>query len=197
LEKIWKHIQSWFGQADESSANNPYLHEVLKRDGAWLESYKSWLKTPELEDVIAWVHGQWVLFHDNMEAMDEGIDFLQTPSSKGLVLYFRRWENPPTDPLYYLEFLKDQVLNLDYKVQVADIRVYLNNGNEERLERYYLKPRIKFSEHKKSDQKFGNILLEVLFRKEQAFFLKLQATRYNGHEFSKGYEFDELVKSIF
>ncbi|MEZ4981464.1 MAG: hypothetical protein R2769_07750 [Saprospiraceae bacterium] len=122
----------------ESSANNPYLHELLERDNVWLESYKDWLSTSELDDVIAWVHGQWFLFHDNMESMDEGIDFLQTPSSKGLVLYFRRWEKTHHKSLILFRIFKRPGFKVELAVQVADIRVYLNNDKEERLERYYL-----------------------------------------------------------
>ncbi|MCB0663320.1 MAG: hypothetical protein KDC24_11315 [Saprospiraceae bacterium] len=197
MSHIWKHIQTWFKKAEESSPTNPFIHEELKRDREWLVQYEAWEHSTEINRFLGWVHEQWECFHHNFLDLHEGIDFLQTPSSNGLVLYFRRWEWPIKDPAYFLEFIKDRVSEQNYKIQVADRMVYLKDGKQETVERYYMKPRLEFDENYKAKQRYGNILIELVYKNDQAFYLKLQATRYASHEHTTGYNFSQLLTALF
>ncbi len=124
------------------------------------------------------------------------MDFLDTPSSKGFVIHFHKTEFTRPDATYLLDYLKEKVLVLHYKVQLSDTRTYTKNDWVETVERHYLKPRATFEAGSKTNQRFGNVTIELMLRNDLPHQLKFQATTYSDHLFAKADDFKDLMLAL-
>lgn len=196
MADIWDYFKNLFKKSEESSPTQPYLHEVIERSEAEKSDYEFWKTTLVRRRLIDWLSDQYAIFRVLPQDVDEAMDFLNTPSSKGFVIHFYKTNYSRRDVTFLMDYLKEQVLALDYKTQVSDTRTFNRPNWVETIERHYLKPRPDFEQKGKFNQKFGNVTIEMQLRNDQPYHLKFQATTYNDHLFKDAHDFEDLMQAV-
>ncbi len=196
MADIWDYLKNLFTKSEGSPSSQPFLHEVIVRSAEEKADYEHWKNTLVRRRLMDWLNDQYAIFRVLPQDIDEAIDFLNTPSSKGFVIHFYKTNYSRRDVTHLLDYLKEQVLVLDYKIQVSDSRTFNRPNWVENLERHYLKPRPDFEQKDKLSQKFGNITIEIQLRNDEPYHLKFQATTYNDHLFKDAHDFEDLMQAV-
>lgn len=196
MSNIWNQIKALFSAAEESSPLQPAIHEVIKRSEKELEDYEFWKNTIVCRRLSDWLGNQFALYQSLPNDTDEAIDFLNTPSMKGFVIHFAQTQYSKRDAVHFLDFLKEKVKILNYRIQLSDVRTYSRPKWVESVQKHYLKPRNVFEEGKKIDQLYGNISIDLVLRNDQPYHLKLSATSYTDHLYQEAKTFGELMSAL-
>jgi hypothetical protein len=200
MDNIWTYFKSLFAKAEESSPSKPLIHELIERSDSEADDYQRWKNTLVCRRLMDWLDNQYAVYRILPQDVDEGLDFLDTPSSKGFVVHFHQTRYSRRDATHFFDYLKEQVLGLGYRPQISDTRTYNRASWVETVERHYLKPRTHFPVEEemggKIDQKFGNILIELELRNDQAYNLRFRATSYNDRLYEEAEDFQELMKEV-
>jgi hypothetical protein len=196
MADIWDYFKGLFKKAENSSPTQPLLHEMIQRSAEEKEDYEFWKNTLVCQRMLNWLHEQYLIFRVEPDNIDEAIDFLDTPSSKGVVVYFFKTQYSLRDVTHFFDHLKEQVLQLNYRTQISDLRSYERNDWVETVQRHYLKPRPAQNDQGQSEQQYGNIMIELTLRNDQIFNLKFRATTYRDHKFAVAQDFVQLMQSV-
>ena len=200
MDSLWNYFKNLFNKAEESSPSQPLIHEMISRTEAEREDYKRWKNTIVCQRLMDWLNSQYAIFSAAPKDTDEAVDFLDTPSSKGFVIHFHQTGYSKRDATHFFDFLKEQVLALEYRSQISDLRTYNRSGWVETIERHYLKPGPRIRKEPQDDgrflQKYGNIMIELELRNDQVFNLRFRATSYKDSLFKEAREFEELMQGI-
>ena len=200
MDSLWNYFKNLFDKAGESSPSQPLIHEMIVRSDEEREDYAHWKKTLVCRRLEDWINNQYAIYRVTPRDIDEAIDFLDTPSSKGFVIHFSKTRYSRRDATHFFDFLKEQVLALEYRSQISDLRTYNRPDWVETIERHYLKPGPRIRKEPQEDgrflQKYGNITIELELRNEQVFNLRFRATSYQDSLFKEAREFEELIQRI-
>ncbi|MBK7871283.1 MAG: hypothetical protein IPJ74_11700 [Saprospiraceae bacterium] len=196
MADIWNYLKNLFNKSEESSPSQPYLHEMIERSEEEKSDYAHWKETLVRRRLTDWLNDQYAIFRVLPNDIDEAMDFLDTPSSKGFVIHFYKTNYSRRDVTHLLDYLREQVLGLDYRTQISDSRTFNRPNWVETIERHYLKPKPDFQHEGKFNQKYGNITIEMSLRNEQPHQLKFQATSYKDHLFKDAHDFEELMQEV-
>lgn len=201
MSDIWNYFKQLFKKEAKSSPTAPFIHEIIQRNEEEIAAYQLWKRSLAKHRILDWLNMQYAayLLQDTEPAAT--IDFLNTPSAKGFVLYFDdQLHNNTKDYIHLFDFLKERVLDIGYKSYVSDLRTYNRTQNNktwvETIQRHYLKPRPKFVENQPLKQRYGNIKIELLFRNERIINLQFSATNYQDRKFEKAETFKDLMKIL-
>ncbi len=192
---FWKKITDLFTQAEDSSPSQPVVHEMIERTTEQKKDYEFWKSTLVRRQLLDWLVHQYGLFKALPKETDEAIDFLNTPSSKGFVIHFYKTQYSERDATYFFDYLKEKVLAAEYRTQISDRREFNRPSWVEKIERHYLKPQPDFLKEgvDKFNQRFGNVTIELEFRDDKPYRLKLRATGYKDSLFKDTEDFEDLV----
>ena len=197
MADLWEYLKNLFGRADKSSPAHPFIHELIERSEQEQADYERWKKTLVRRRLQGWLADQYAIYSVLPDDIDEALDFLDTPSSKGFVIYFHKTQYSLRDATHFCDFLRERVLSLNYRTQISDTRTYQKAGWVETSERHYLKPRPeRLEEQGKMRQQYGNITIELILRDERPFNLKMQATHYRDFQFEEPWDFKELMQHL-
>lgn len=203
MPSLWKKIQNLFRpdsietHHDASLYNIPAIHEIIQRSEAEKNDYAQWRQTLVRRRLVDWLSAQYTISRVLPNDIDDGFDFLDTPSSKGFVIHFYKTNYSLRDTTQFFDYLKEQILQLEYWPQISDTRTYNRPGWVETVERHYLKPKPDFLNQKSLvNQRFGNITIENILRNNQPYHLKFRVNSYNDHLFSQPKDFHELMQAI-
>jgi len=198
MSNFWNKIKKLFSDSEQSSPSQPAIRQMIERSEEEKADYVQWKKTAASRRLLDWLNDQYIQFKRQTNNIDEAIDFLNTPSSKGFVVHFYQTRYSPREIIHFFDFLKEKVLTLNYSSYVSDSRTYNRPKWVETVQRHYLKPKIlrQAAEQKKTDQQFGNITIELLLRNDKIYQLKFRATTYQDHKFMKAKDFPELMQSL-
>lgn len=197
MSDLWSYFKTLFQQSKVSTPSKPLVHELIIRTEAERADFLHWKETVVFKQLKSWISSQYVLFQQSPEAVDESIDFLDMPSSKGFAIYFHKTGYTTREAMHFLDFLKDQVLRMDYRVQISDLRSYERPGWVETVQRHYLKPRPAMDEKRQLRQRFGNITIELFQRDDRPHNLRFRATSYRDHLFQDAEPFHVLMNELF
>jgi hypothetical protein len=198
---LWQYVKDLFKAEQESSSIKPFIQEPLERLENETESYEIWKRTLAKQRLLDWLNIQYATFTMSGESeIDKTIDFLNTPTSKGFVIHFNDKFHNRKDIIYLFDYLKERVLEMNYKPYMSDTRTYNQTRNDknwvETIERHYLKPRFKVLEDNTFDQRFGNIKIELLFRNDVIRNLQFSATRYHDRNYKEANTFNDLMREL-
>ncbi len=196
MSDFWKYIKNIFKAAEESSPNQPVIHELIIRTDEEQKDYDYWKETLVRRRLSDWLNQQYAIYKVLPNDIDEGLNFLNTPSSKGFAIHFHQTQYSKRDAVHFMDYLKERVLSLNYRTQISDARVFNRTNWVEAIQRHYLKPRINFEEGKKTNQKFGNITIELVFRNDIPYQLKFQATTYSDSLYKDASDFSDLMNHL-
>ncbi len=195
----WKYFKRLFKKAETSSPSQPLIHELIERSAEEKADYSYWKETLVCRRLRDWLAEQYAIFRVAPRDIDEGIDFLNTPSSKGFVIHLSRMRYSQRDVTHFFDFLKEKVRQLDYRSQISDVRSYQRADWVETIERHYLKPPPSFGHHAATgrfDQRFGNIMIELESRNDRVYQLRFRATAYRDHLFEDAEDFKDLFQEL-
>lgn len=196
MKDVWDYLKGLFQKAEESSPSNPYLHELIERTEAEKAAFEIWKGSLSQRRMLDWLNDQYAIWQVLPDDIDPAIDFLNTPSSKGFVVHLTKKEYHREDSTHLFDYLREQVLALNYKPQLSDTRTWAGKSWVERVERHYLKPRPAWATEKKFNQGFGNVTIELSFRNDVPHHLKFSATSYNDHLYAGAGDFKELMQAV-
>lgn len=196
MSDFWKYIKNIFKAAEESSPNQPVIHELIIRTDEEQKDYDYWKETLVRRRLCDWLNQQYAIHKVLPNDIDEGLSFLNTPSAKGFAIHFHQTQYSKRDAVHFMDYLKERVLSLNYRTQISDARVFNRANWVEAIQRHYLKPRINFEEGKKTNQKFGNITIELVFRNDTPYQLKFQATTYSDSLYKDASDFSDLMNHL-
>lgn len=193
---LFDRISSFFNQeAEASSPGNPALHELIERDEAELADYEHWKNTLGSKRLLNWLQDQYAVYLGEGRG-DEAIGFLDTPSTKGFVIYFYQTQYTEREIQHFFHYLKERVQDLDYRVDISDRRVFSRKTWVETVERHYLKPRKIYEEGKLMEQAFGNVTILFEKRDGRPHNLRLKATVYQDALYEEGRSFRALMMAL-
>ncbi len=195
-DKLWNYLRRLFQSAETSSLARPFLHEVLRRDAEQKADFEQWQESLMRRRMTDWLADQYAVWLTDPERLDEAIDFLDTPSSKGFVIHFHKTRYNRREVTHLFEYLHHKVHALDYRRQHADVRTYQREGWVETVERYHLKPRVRTGDGDKLNQRFGNITIELTLRNDRVFNLKFRANTYSDRAFQEADSFGALMQAL-
>lgn len=198
MTDLWDYVKKLFSKAEESAPNQPLIHEVIKRSEEEKADRKHWQESLVCRRLKDWLGNQYAIFRVLPDDVDEALDFLDTPSSKGFVVHFYKTRYNSRDVTHFLDYLKEKVQALNYRIQVSDRRSYQRAAHAEMTERHYLKPRVGQydPDNPKFKQRYGNVMIELIFRDDQPWQLKFSATTYRDSQFHEAEAFEELMQAV-
>lgn len=196
MPNFWKYIKDLFTSAEESSPSNPLFHELIHRSEEEKADYDHWKRTLVRRRLTDWLNDQYAIYRVLPADIDEALDFLDTPSSKGFVIHFYQTGYSRRDVTHFFDYLKERVRQLGYRTQISDSRTYHRVGWVETIQRHYLKPRPDFSAGEKMSQAYGNVMIEMELRNEQVHNLRFRATSYQDRTFHEALDFRELMQEV-
>ncbi len=194
--EFWDYIKGLFKSAEESSPSQPAEHALIERTEEEKEDFHFWKTTLVRRRLQDWLNDQYAIYRVDPERIDEALDFLDTPSSKGFVVHFHKTQYSLRDVTHFFDLLREKVLELDYRPQISDIRTYARASWVETIQRHYLKPRPFVKNEGKFRQLYGNVMIELEFRNEAIHNLRFRATSYNDHQFQEAKDFKLLMQQI-
>ncbi len=190
---FWNYLKNLFKEAEHSSPSQPAMHELIIRSEEEQEDYEQWKESLLSRRLVNWLSDQYAVYCTAPDHIDEAVDFLDTPSSKGFVIHFHKTNYTRREVTHLFDYFKEQVLEHNYRTQISDARIY-NRGNwVETTERHYLKPRIKNMDGGKMNQAYGNVMIELELHNDQVHNLRFRATSYQDRQFHEAEEFRELM----
>lgn len=192
---FWDSITELFRSADESTAANAAVHELIVRDDEFQEGYDKWKRTHNSRRLLDWLVEQYATYKAG-QPTDAGVGFLNLSSSKGFVIYFGQLNYTPEEIEYFFDFLKERILALDYRSDISDRRVFSRKNWVETRERHYLKPNRDFESGTLMDQGFGNITIEHELRNDVPHNLRLRATFYSDAMYKDAASFGALMMAL-
>lgn len=197
MPNLWKKIQRLFQEADQSSPSNPVVHEIIERSEAEKNDYEQWKETLVKRRLVDWLYQQYAIYRVLPHDIDEGLDFLDTPSSKGFAVHFYKTNYTRREVTHFFDFLREKVLQLEYWPQISDTRVYNRPDWVETVERHYLKPKPDLTnKDSRINQRFGNITIENIMRNDRPHYLRFRVNNYNDRLFLQAEDFHELMQAI-
>jgi hypothetical protein len=196
MANIWDYFKNLFQEAEESTPSNPLIHKMIERTEDEKADYEYWKNTLVRRRMMDWLNDQFSIFNVLPDDIDESLDFLDTPSSKGFAVYFHKTQYSRRDVTHFFDFLKEQVLKLEYRTQISDLRTYNRPKWVETVQRHYLKPKPDFMRSGKFDQRFGNVMIELYFRDDKPHQVLFRATTYKDHLFKDAEEFQGLMQAV-
>ena len=200
MSNIWDYFKQLFQESEESSPSKPFIREEISRSDEEKEAYALWKRTHAPQKMLDFINREYANHLIEPEKMDDSFGVLNTKSTNGFVIHFNELRHNQKDIQHFFDYLKEIVLKIGYKHYMSDTRTYNRKLLVENVERHYLKPPIRFDENKTSKtqviQRYGNIMIELLFQNDELINLKFRATSYHDHNFTKASSFSELIREI-
>ncbi len=196
MQDPFTYFKSLFKKSETSTAANPFIHELITRSEEEKVDFEFWKTTLVARRLLDWLSDQYAIYRVAPERIDEAMNFLNTPSSKGFAIQFHHTKYSKRDVTHLFDWLKEKVQNLNYRSDISDTRTYKKGKWLETTNRHYLKPRTDFMTKEKFKQGYGNITIEFVLRDDQVHHLKLIATRYSDRLYEDAADFKELMQVI-
>ncbi len=194
---FWNKI--WPFSGNDKPCHHPQLlsHEPLVRTAEEMEGYVKWSDSLPKRKMLDWIRESYSGWCSDCDKADLCIDFMDMASAKGFVIHFQDKDYACREMIYLFEHLKNIAMKKEYVPYLSDVKVFEKRCWKETIQRHYLKPSIHLPQiNGKSDQRYGNINIELRFRDNQPLHLKFLVTPYNDRQFTQPLPFDELFEQI-
>jgi hypothetical protein len=200
MPSFWDRITALFEATEQSGPATPAVHEMLKRDEEELHDYDRWKQTLARRRLLDWLVDQYATFRSRGRT-DGSVSFLDTPSSKGFVIHVHETQYRLDEIRHFFYYLKERILQLNYRTQISDRRIFTRNDWVETQERHYLKPRTRKQREGAPgrgglQQQFGNITVELELRDDVPHNLRLRVTTYQDSLYADAESFGALMMAL-
>ncbi|WP_051049925.1 hypothetical protein [Nafulsella turpanensis] len=170
------------------------VKEELKRNERYLQHYKVWKESSYLADLLRAVEVSYHSKKNRKEGMYH-MHLFQSAPANGFALSYHPAIGARSFQFLF-DYLRDQVLQLDYRLQNTDRHIRDRGTYVQTTEKHYLKPNSPLHQ-KLNNQRYGNILLEHVLIDQQPSYLKLLVNVYSDHLFTEALSFDDLLSKLF
>ncbi len=168
--------------------------ELLVRSEDYKKKYRNWMSSGEAVKLIKRVERSYYLKKNRMKG-DYEVHLFNSPAANGFALTYHP-DISPVEFQFLLDYWRDRTLLLNYRLANTDRQLREKENYIQTTEKHYLKPPLTMGQ-KKSEQRYGNILLEYVLINHQPNYIKLMVTIYSDHLFTTADPFDELVDYLF
>ncbi len=181
----------------QSRPNQALIHEMIERSASEKQHLETWQTGQHKQQMMLFIRRQL----DNSQ-QEGGKDFVavNTPKSSGFVLQYNPEQASKAEFSSMFDYFKQQVLDLNYKTYMSDVKQIPKADHVQTIERHYLKPRLNFKELTKDsiiNQLYGNIIIEQYLKNEQPISIKFWTQPYTDHKYTKALPFQELAAKVF
>lgn len=189
---MFNFIKQLFQKQEEK--NVPFVQEIIERSDKEIEAYQYWKLDDKKDHFVSFLYGQ---FHSKSSS---DLLILNSPNkSQGFILNYESVAATAnfSEFQYLFDYLKEQILKLNYVSYVSDVKNFVRKTHVETIERHYLKPRFSFNEQTGlADQQYGNVLIEHLLHNDKPIRIKFVCNVYNDRKWSKANSFEDLLQKI-
>ena len=139
--KWWKIIN--FGRNSEKKppptrgCTLPVSHQLIERSSADKIEFEKWKNSGCKEKILHYISQNYSTWQKTSCEQCDAIDFLKLPSFRGFVIHFMDLKHDCDEVKYLFDYLKEKVLELDYKVQVSDEKIFEKRKWLEKTERHF------------------------------------------------------------
>lgn len=192
-------LKNIFADAEEKNQQvKPFVQEILARSDSEIAAYNEWLYSEKQLQTIA-VFQSRLRYKDELSDGEQvQIEFIEGKATSGFVCYFNQQFFQPVEFQHLFDYLKQQVLTLEYKLYVSDTQTRLHQNDTITKERHYLKPKYSYDEaQQKTMQQYGNIIIELHKTNNEPEKIHFIVNRYSGFDYSEAISADELYEKIF
>ena len=172
---------------------------ICKRHGglsrAEKEAYNHWVLQ---KTYLNWTPNLFKAYHFDKAGIrpDYKLERIQQACKNGVIFSYDDRIGVQNFKFLY-EFIKDQVLQLGYRLHCADIRKCQKNGFPETIHKYYLTPPPScLKESSICNQLYGTISVDLILIETQPAFIRIITNSYLSCDFSQALPFDELLNRI-
>jgi hypothetical protein len=192
-------LKNIFADAEESSqAVKPFVQEILARSNKEINSYNQWLCSEKQPQTIAIFKSRLRYKNELSDGEQIQIEFIEGKATSGFVCYYNQQFFQPEAFQHLFDYLKQQVLTLEYKLYVSDTQTRLQQDNAHTKDRHYLKPKYSYDEaQQKTMQQYGNIIIELHKTNNEPEKIHFIVNRYSGYDYSEAISADELYEKLF
>lgn len=168
------------------------VHEPLRLSAAELQDFRDWASGPVPVLMDQFIRNE--LAGPKSELSPSGsVHFVSSPCSAAVIVYGTETFGP-VDFRHYLHLLSERVRQLGYRTANADCLIEEKKSTVQTRLRIYLKPG--YSTTMPLDQKYGNVLLELMQLDRAVQYFKLQASWYSDRSWLEARSFEELLEMI-
>ncbi|MEM9831901.1 MAG: hypothetical protein AAF944_14765 [Bacteroidota bacterium] len=175
----------------------PQVREVMRRSDKDRRAYEQWKESGDREQLLQEVAQAYYYKKTNIRS-EIDVHILNMPTANGFAItYHPRIQKKHFQ--YLLDYLKDRVALLGYRVVNTNRRIVEKANYVETTEHYYLKPPLDTESLEKQpiDQQFGNVSLSQVFIDNRPSFLKVLVSFYSDRLYQDALHFDDFVSHLF
>jgi hypothetical protein len=195
LEKWWARLRQ---QRQDLPSTVPFATEPIRRPSAQAQRYFQWQQHPHCLQLCQDLYEAYRAKQAGEPHPRYAVHLLASPYANGFALTFP----DSMDPLHFqhlFDWLKDRTLLQGYRCVTAERRLFDRGSHVEAQERYYLKPQPApdAPDAIPIDQRYGNVLLQLVQLDQQPSYLKLVASVYSDRLYTLPLDFQQLMRELF
>lgn len=171
------------------------IHEALERNDREEEEFLLWKSTDKRKELMTEVYNAYHLKKKGIATALE-VHLLETKYSNGFAVSYNQAIGA-NDFRNFFDYLKEQTLRFEYRLAQNDRRIIDRETYEEVIEKWYMKPQSLDQEEKKSNQLYGNILIEYVMIDRKPSYIKLMANIYQDRLYSEALPFGDFIEKLF
>lgn len=171
------------------------ISEMIQRNQIFLNDYHQWIKGEMHVGLLNHLQESRLLADNRV---DSQVNFFTHTEAASNGIYFhgeRPWNS--RDYEFLVHYFIEKLIDLDYYSNNTKREVIEENEQLKIVERFYLKPALKFRKEWPYNQLFGNVLIEHRQLEDETVLVKLMATTYNDRNFKKSFDFEDLLTHLF
>ena len=194
MSEILDFFKNLFNKEDKPS--NPFIHEVISRSDEEEIYYHNWKRSPRKDRAMEFLRME---YQKNVaEENFTGATFytINAEAMKGFQLHYRPDIFSINEFQYLFDYLKERVMNFDYRPYISDVRTYVKENTTECIERHYLKPRLKKDTDNRFVHLFGNITILHEKINEQPSHIKFIANTYQDRKYTAPEKYKNLIEHV-
>ncbi len=200
MAAFWDQIKNIFGKSGEVHERQTpaAVHELISRTEEELADYEDWKNSGRKERALQFIQMEYekdMLSKENY--IGSTFYTINKPASEGFILNFNEQIFNPLEFQHYFDYLKEKILQLDYKLYSSDLRIFNRPGHVESIERHYMKPRYRFNDEKRFIQQYGNVMVTQIKKNHKPVYIQLMCNRYMDRKYTAPRPFNELIVHIF
>ena len=172
------------------------VSEEIKRDQFFNKDYHAWVESGSHLGLLNQLNELRLRREEDPNAEDVHFFIHTEQASNGF--YFHGEEPWITkDYTFVVHYFIELIKNEEYYLNHTKREVIEEGEALKTIERFYLKPSLKFRRNKPYGQLYGNILIEHRQIEEGTTLIKLIAYTYNDRSYTEPYDFNGLINILF
>jgi hypothetical protein len=176
-----------------SNIGKPKSHRPIRRTAEETRDFDKWKASTRQISMLTWLREQLMTYQSAPTKTHDGIDFIASPASKGFRLHPALTRFPDTAVVHLFDYLKEQLMAIDYTLTTSDSRLFKRDYWDETIERYILKPQ---NAQNTEGSLFSEITIELILKDNHLCQLRMNAYVPNTDMPRQTGDFADLMQAI-